>query len=323
MKKKRIRLGTRGSDLALAQTNQVMAAIQKEFPEAEIERIILRTQGDKILDKPLLDFGGKGVFVSEFEAALREKRIDLAVHSAKDMPMELGDGLVIAGALPRADARDVLVIRKGGLSSILSSEQIGIPTNEVNKNMKQGNTGGLNRDFVVGTGSLRRQFQIEKLYPKVICKSVRGNVPTRLQKLRDGEYDGVILAAAGLGRLELLEEEDLEYRFFSYDEMIPAGGQGIIAIEGRKGDQTAAMVQEISDGTAYDELMTERKALEILNAGCHEAIGIISQYHEGSVRIRLIREVDGQVFRQDETAGEKDGLALAARMAESVRNGGS
>lgn len=287
--KERIRIGTRGSELALAQTNQVIAAIEKRFPEMEVERVILRTKGDKILDKPLLEFGGKGVFVTEFEEALKEKRIDFAVHSAKDMPMELGDGLVIAGVLPRADARDVLVTRKDVLFS---------------------------KELVIGTGSLRRQFQLRRIYSQAICKSIRGNVPTRLEKLRHGEYDGVVLAAAGLERLGLLKEEDLEYRFFSYDEMVPAGGQGIIAIEGRKEDVLTKMIQEISSQAAYNELMAERKILRHLNAGCHEAIGTIAQYDKEVVQIHFIQEKKGQITRMNETVRAEDGLELAGRMAE-------
>ncbi len=287
--KEKIKLGTRGSSLALAQANQVIAALHKRFPDVEIETVVLRTQGDKILDRPLLDFGGKGAFITEFEEAISEGRIDLAVHSAKDMPAELGDGLVIAGALPRADARDVLVTRKG--------------------------VDGLR---IVGTGSLRRQCQLSSLCPGVICKGIRGNVPTRLMKLRSGEYDGLVLAAAGLKRLGLLHEEDLEYRFFSLDEMVPAGGQGIIAVEGRKGDGTTDMIAEISDSRAYAELALERNVLEIFNAGCHEAVGVISECRRDSVCIRIVREVDGQVLKLNRSVGAMEGRRLAEEMAHSM-----
>lgn len=273
---RRIRIGTRGSALALAQTNQVIQALHRKFPEVETETVILRTQGDKILEKPLLSFGGKGVFVTEFEEALQRGQIDLAVHSAKDMPMELADSLTLAGVLLRADARDVLVTKRGALQE--------------------------EQELAVGTGSLRRQFQLKKLFPQMLCQNIRGNVPTRLQKLRDGEYDGLVLAAAGLERLGLLEEEDLEYRFFSYDEMIPAGGQGIIAIEGRRGDDISRMAEQISDEQTHRELAVERKLLYGLNAGCQEAVGVISEYGKEQLRIRLIREWKGLVIHIDETA---------------------
>lgn len=288
--KNMIRIGTRGSSLALAQTNQVVAALKERFPEVQAERVILRTQGDKILDKPLVDFGGKGVFITEFEDAIRDGRIDLAVHSAKDMPMELGEGLVIAGVMPRADAGDVLVKRKG-----------------------------INGLSVVGTGSPRRQCQFKRLYPQVTCKGIRGNVTTRIARLRNGEYDGLVLAAAGLERLGLLEEEDLEYYFFSFDEMVPAGGQGIIAVEGRKEDDASNMVKEISDDRTFHELEAERKILEVLDAGCHEAVGAIAQCQKDLMRIRLIREANGEILKMDETAEIWQSQKLAVEMAQSIR----
>lgn len=273
----------------MAQTNQVIAAFRTRFPDVEIETVVLQTRGDKILDRPLVDFGGKGIFITEFEDAVRSGEIDLAVHSAKDMPIELGKGLVIAGVMPRADARDVFVTRKE--SGCLS---------------------------VVGTGSLRRQCQLKSLYPQAVCKGIRGNVTTRLSKLRNGEYDGLILAAAGLERLGLLEEEDLEYCFFSFDEMVPAGGQGIIAIEGRSEDDISNMVKEISDDRSFYELKLEREILGVLDAGCHEAVGTLSQCSNASVRIRLIREMNGEVFKLDETAGLSEGRRLAMEMAKAV-----
>ncbi|MGN0306731.1 MAG: hydroxymethylbilane synthase [Lachnospiraceae bacterium] len=145
-----IRIGTRGSRLALMQTEMVIVSLKRIIPDWTIETVVLHTRGDKLLDKPLVEFGGKGLFITEFEEALTEGRIDLAVHSAKDMPMKLADDLVIAAALPRADARDVLVIKKGA-----------------------------KENPVIGTGSLRRQFQLKAIYPHMQCVSIRGNVPTR------------------------------------------------------------------------------------------------------------------------------------------------
>lgn len=288
----KIKIGTRGSDLAIAQTNQVIAALERAFPNIIAETVILKTEGDKILDKPLPEFGGKGVFVTAFEEALLEGRIDLAVHSAKDMPMELAKGLVIAGVLKREDARDVLVMRR----DIKEKE-----------------------DLVIGTGSLRRKLQIQTIYPKAVYQGIRGNVPTRLHKLREREYDAVVLAAAGLKRLGLQAEKDLVYRYFSYDEVVPAGGQAIIAIEGRKEDMVTRMVQEISDEIAFAELMTERSILQILEAGCHEAVGALAQYTEDSVRIRMIREIQGTVLKEDETAGSEQGMELAKKLVVRMK----
>lgn len=287
--KKQIKIGTRGSSLALAQTNEVAAALQARFPDVETETVILQTRGDRILDRPLTDFGDKGVFTAEFEDMVGNGKIDLAVHSAKDMPMELGTGLMVAGVMPRADARDVLVTRKG--------------------------SGCL---LAVGTGSPRRQSQLRRLFSQAVCRGIRGNVATRLSKLRNGEYDGLILAAAGLERLGLLREEDLEYRFFSFDEMVPAGGQGIIAVEGRREDEISNMVRAISDSRSYYELEIERKVLGLLDAGCQEAVGVVAQCGKDSVRIRLIREVNGRIFKMDETAGFPEAGELAVKMAESA-----
>lgn len=295
MKEKRtVRIGTRGSRLALAQTELVIAALKKKYPLITVEQVILRTKGDRILDQPLLNFGGKGVFVTEFEEALYDGRIDLAVHSAKDMPMELGEGLVIAGTLPREDARDVLVIRKG-----IRLVEMASP--------------------VIGTGSQRRQFQLKKLYPNGVFLGIRGNVPTRLQKLLDGTCDGVVLAMAGLKRLGLEQEPEYEYRPFTYEEMVPAGGQGIIVVEGRQGDEATEMVRQISDEKAYLELETERRVLEALDAGCHAAIGTLAQVTEQEIRIRIREDWKGQILKADRTGELSGRIRMAGELAAGIK----
>ena len=286
---KRIKIGTRGSELALAQTNQVIAKLKEQFPDLELETVVLHTEGDKILDRPLLDFGGKGVFITEFEEALLDGRIDLAVHSSKDIPMELSDGLTIAGTLKREDARDVLVTKKG-------------------MQIKDG------AGIVIGTGSLRRQFQLKTLYPKIQCINIRGNVQTRLKKILQGQCDGVVLAAAGLKRLGLTGEAEFDYRYFSYEEMIPAGGQGVIAMEGRNGDFITERIREISDRKAYRELETERKVLKLLDAGCHEAVGVISEIQEEQIVLQLIQEKEGKIYRRQ----GKDRLERRLQLAENL-----
>lgn len=289
----KIRIGTRGSALALAQTKLVIAELQKKAPGIECETVVIRTKGDKLLDRPLIDFGGKGAFVTEFENLLHSGEIDLAVHSAKDMPAELGEGLVIAGVLPREDARDVLVTLKD------------VKLSELEKPL-------------LGTGSLRRQFQCGRLYPNAEFIPIRGNVPTRLQKLKDKACDGVILAAAGLKRLGLFEEADYAYRCFSYEEVVPSGGQGIIAIEGRAQDAISELVKQISDMAAEAELETERKVLQLLGAGCHEAIGVISQASSGQISLRVIREQEGQVTQSDGTAAIEQRSRLAQELVERM-----
>lgn len=289
-----VRIGTRGSKLALAQTELVIAAWRKKYPRIALEPVIIRTKGDKILDRPLLDFGGKGVFVTEFEEALYDGRIDLAVHSAKDMPMKLGDNLVIAGTLPREDARDVLVSREGRNPVELENP-------------------------VIGTGSARRQFQLKKLYPHAKVVGIRGNVTTRLQKLQDRDCDGVVLAMAGLKRLGILDEKDYDFRIFSNDEMIPAGGQGIIAVEGRCGDEISDMVRQISDEAAFMELEAERRVLEVLEAGCHAAIGVAAQVKEQEIRLWIRTEWKGQTLERDETAACSERILLAERLALDIK----
>ena len=182
--KKVIRLGTRKSPLAMAQARLAAEAIERAFPELTAELVPIVTRGDRILDRPLVEFGGKGAFISEFERALLEGRIDGAVHSAKDMPEELAKGLVIAAALPREDAGDVLVTVKG-------------------RPLPDG-------PFLVGTGSPRRQVQIGEMR-NARCALLRGNIQTRLNKLREGENDAILLAAAGLKRMGLLSDPEVSF----------------------------------------------------------------------------------------------------------------
>ncbi len=292
--RKVIRIGTRGSKLALIQTEMVLEELKKKYPDWEMERVIISTKGDQMLNKPLTDFLGKGVFITEFEEALLTGQIDLAVHSSKDMPMELAEGLVIAGVLPRADARDVLVTRKG----LLEAKKL--------------------LDITVGTGSVRRQIQLKKLYPDINCVSIRGNVPTRLQKIRDGEVDAVLLAAAGLSRLGMLKEAEFDYRFFSYEEMLPAGGQGIIAMEGRDGDEIARLAGAVSDEKAYYELETERSIMKQLEAGCHEPIGIISCIEQEEISVQVIREKNGIFQKQEGRAPVRQRLELARKLVNGL-----
>lgn len=295
----KIRIGSRGSALALAQTKLVEQELQRHCPDLEVETVIIRTKGDEIQNKPLWEFGGKGVFITEIEEALQRGHIDLAVHSAKDMPMELGDRLVIAGVLPREDARDVLVTRNGS------------------------NPAGMEHP-VIGTSSLRRQFQMKEIFPHAVLTGIRGNVPTRLQKLADGACDGVILAAAGLKRLGMDREEEYEYRYLSPEEMLCAGGQGIIMIEGRSGHFATGLAEQISDQRTFLELLAERKVLETLQAGCHGAIGVYAQAEDERLRIRICREVDKKIFRSDETIklsaenSREQALCLAKKLAESL-----
>ncbi len=260
----KIRIGTRKSNLALAQTNLVIEEMKRIEPEVEVEIVSISTKGDRILDQPLLSFGGKGVFVEEFESKIQKGEIDIAVHSAKDMPMELMDDLCIVSVLKREDPRDVLVTRKGTLWD-------------------------KNTHSVIGTSSLRRKMQIEN-YGNVKCKDLRGNVNTRLQKLENGEYDGIILAMAGLKRLGLERDERFDMTPFDCETFIPAGGQGIIAIEGLKTSLFSELFEKIDHKATRQELLFERQVLKNLNAGCHEPIGVFSKVEDEKLKGYLMSE---------------------------------
>lgn len=289
--KETIRIGTRKSKLAMVQTNTIISMLSELAPNTKFEIIPISTIGDEILDKPLVQFGGKGVFVDVFEDALLNGKIDLAVHSAKDMTMELPKGLGILGIPKREDPRDVLVTYNRQLSEESRA--------------------------VIGTSSLRRQFQIQKYY-QAECSSLRGNVPTRLEKLKKGEYDGIILAVAGLKRLGLMAEEDFKYRIFSTEEFVPAAGQGILAVEGRLEEELSELVSGINDKETAISLMTERRVLEKLNAGCHEAIGVYSEVSAGILKIEAIYKREDGIIRVKEEVPIEDYLSAADRAADKL-----
>lgn len=271
--KNTVKVGTRGSKLALAQTELVIKALRERFPQVDFQMVTMSTRGDRDTSRALLEFGGKAVFVEEFEEAILKGDIDIAVHSAKDMPMEIMEGLAISGTLPRACPQDVLIY-------------------------KSGRSFDRNDSFVVGTSSLRRQYQIRDMYPNAECKNLRGNVGTRIQKLEDGEYDAIILAAAGLERLGIIDgsaecvevhKDELTFRYLSTESMLPAACQGIIAIETRTSGEASDMVREINDTEAYTQLICERTVLNRLNAGCHEPIGVYSELYGDHMKLSLMK----------------------------------
>lgn len=271
--KKTVKVGTRGSKLALAQTELVIKALNERFPQVDFQMVTMSTRGDRDTSRTLLEFGGKAVFVEEFEEAILKGDIDIAVHSAKDMPMEIMEGLTISGTLPRACPQDVFIY-------------------------KSGRSFDRNDSFVVGTSSLRRQYQIRDMYPNAVCKNLRGNVGTRIQKLEDGEYDAIILAVAGLERLGIIDgsagclevqKDKLTFRYLSIESMLPAACQGIIAIETRTSGEVYDMVRAINDTEVYTQLTCERAVLNRLNAGCHEPIGVYSELHGDHMKLSLMK----------------------------------
>lgn len=264
-----INIGTRGSRLAIRQAELVAAALRKRFPDTVFQLVTMSTRGDREKNRALLEFGGKAVFVEEFEEAIADGRIDMAVHSAKDMPMELMSGLVIGGVLPRACPQDVMIYRA---------------------DRTYDRTSGL----VIGTSSLRRQYQIKELYKGAVCRPLRGNVGTRLDKLRNGEYDAIILAAAGIERLGLDSCDGLIYEYLSLEDMTPAACQGIIAIETRAEGVSHDMALAVSDETSYRQLICEREVLKLVGAGCHEPIGVYSEIDGDDVNLSLFRGTEEQ-----------------------------
>lgn len=256
----KIKIGTRKSDLALAQTGMVIESLRNAFPGIETEIIHIATKGDKIIDKPLKNIGGKGVFVSEIEYALQCSDIDIAVHSAKDLPICLGDNLEISGVLKRGNYRDVLV----------TCPEKSIQSDEI---------------FTVGTGSLRRRLNMQRLYPNVIFREIRGNVDTRLQKLKDGAYDGIILAAAGLERLGLYSSEEFSFTAFDSNEFLPSACQGIIAVESRKNDSVTPIIQRISDINTFYCFEAERSVLRLLDADCMTPVGAFAETDGKNIRL--------------------------------------
>ena len=265
-----IKIGTRKSKLALIQTDIVKDKIKKAFPEIEVEIVKIDTKGDQILDKSLTSFGGKGVFTAELEAELLSGAVDIAVHSAKDMPMDFPEGLEIGAVLDRADVRDTFVTTTG-------------------KTLEE-----LEPGSIVGTSSLRRELLIKEINPYVNIKLLRGNVQTRLSKLRDGQYDGIILAAAGIERLGYEKEEGLHYQYLDPDVFLPAAGQGILAVESRTEDaEMAEILAAIHSEKAECLLMAERAFLKTIGGSCNAPAAALCREENGEFSMRAIYVKDG------------------------------
>ncbi|MDO4268407.1 MAG: uroporphyrinogen-III C-methyltransferase [Eubacteriales bacterium] len=264
-----LRIGTRKSRLAMIQTEIVKRAVLEHFPEAEIQVVPMSTKGDQLLDRSLTSFGGKGAFTKELETALLGGKIDLAVHSAKDMPMELPRGLHMGAVLKREEAGDVLVTLSG------------IPA------------GQLPAGSVIGTGSLRRQIQISAMNPGVSTKLLRGNVQTRIEKLRQGQYDGILLAAAGLRRLGLEAEPGLHLEYLDKSRFVPAAGQGFLAVESRCG-QWEPVLEAIHSQEAAAELFAEREFLRLLGGGCNAPCGAYCRKEAGGLVMTVMYAGDSR-----------------------------
>ena len=292
-----LRLGTRGSPLALAQAHMVRQALASAhgLPADRIELSVIRTSGDRIQDRPLSEVGGKGLFTKEIEEALIAGAIDLAVHSSKDMPTVLPAGLVLAAFLPREDPRDAFVsLRARSLSDL-----------------PQGAT--------VGTASLRRQAMVKRSRPDLAVVPLRGNVETRLRKLDEGVADATLLALAGLKRLGLADKATA---VLDVDAFLPAVGQGAIGIETRIDDaRTRELLQLIDHADTASALAAERAFLAVLDGSCHTPIAGHATVAAGRLRFRgMIVKPDGsEAHETAREGGISDAEALGADAGHELR----
>ena len=254
-------IGTRGSALALWQAHAVQDALREAMPELETEIRVISTKGDRILDKPLEQIGDKGLFTKELEAALVAGEVDICVHSMKDVPAELPQGCRIAAMLPRADVRDVLVCGPRIAGALALAD---VPAGAR-----------------LGTGSLRRVAQLRALHPHIEPAPIRGNVDTRLAKAQGAEYEGAVLAAAGVIRMG--GEEHIA-AYIPVEEMLPAVGQGAIGIELREDDERACRACElVNDVETYACVEAERRILQSLEGGCQVPLGAYVRYEEDNL----------------------------------------
>ena len=311
-----LRIGTRGSELALFQADAVAAQLRAKTG-LECETVVIRTSGDKLADAFLAQIGGKRLFVKEIEDALLEGRIDLAVHSSKDMPVILPEGLRIAGVLPREDARDAVILPAGerwGPASAGPSE----PALSVEALVSRlGNTPR------IGTSSVRRTAQLARLFPGASFVPIRGNLGTRLRKLDAGEYDALVLASAGLIRLEQRARISVSLPIAA---CVPAPGQGIIAVEIRaEDDRVATPVAAIDDARARAALDAERAVVVRLGGGCQMPIGAHAAVDGSLLTLTaIVLSLDGARAIRAETRGDASNAAGAGTaVAEDLLSRGA
>lgn len=294
-----LRIGTRGSQLALWQARWVQSAIMRRQPDVEVDLLIIKTQGDKILDVPLAKVGGKGLFVKEIEEALLDGRIDLAVHSMKDMPAELPPGLTIC-AVPK---------RENPLDALISIEHDSLD------DLPQGAR--------VGTSSLRRSAQLKHLRPDLEIVSLRGNLDTRLKKLETTDLSAIVLAAAGLTRLGLA---DRITTYLNEEQMLPAVGQGALCIETRDEDPSVqSIVGQLDDPDTRTAVMAERAFLKRLEGGCQVPIAGHAKTEGSSLRLcGLVADLDGRNIIKNTMAGQAEHADhLGRSLGEDLLNRGA
>jgi hydroxymethylbilane synthase len=297
MAKDIIKIGTRGSQLALYQANKVKFEINRLFPAVHTDIKVIQTKGDKILDVALSKIGDKGLFTKEIEIALLDGSIDIAVHSLKDLSTELPEGLKLGAVLERGEFRDALVHKK-------------------NKKLHE-----LSENDVIATSSLRRRAGLAKYNPEIKIIDIRGNVSTRLQKMEEGHCDGMIMAAAGLQRLGL---DDNITQILDEDELLPAVGQGAIAIENRVGDiEIDFFLNQINHRQTYIAVSAERAYMRTLQGGCQVPVGVYTSIEENKIILKgFIASVDGKKYLSNTIEGstndpEKAGENLAVKLIDA------
>jgi hydroxymethylbilane synthase len=294
-----LRIGTRGSLLALTQSEFIKRSLEQLWPDLRVELKIIKTTGDRIQDVPLAKVGGKGLFVKEIEDALLSREVDLAVHSMKDVPAELPSGLEIGVVPEREDARDVLITHRGS------------------------NLAELPEGAVLGTSSLRRAAQVKRLRPDLRVEMLRGNLDTRLKKLEQGLYDAIILAAAGLHRMGW---KDRITAYFDPAEFIPAIGQGALGLELRSDDDAtrhcAAPLHHADTAVAVE---AERAFLQTLEGGCQVPIGGHATVSGDRVELRgLVASIDGrEIVERRGVAPRTEAAALGRRIATELLEAGA
>ena len=284
-----VRIGTRGSALALAQAAWVKQRLEEEYPGGKVETLVIKTSGDRFLDTPVKAIGGKGIFVKEIEEALLRNEIDLAVHSLKDLPTEIAPGLTLAAMPEREDPRDVLI----SLNHVPLS---GLPGNSR-----------------IGTGSLRRRAQLSHYRKDLSVVPIRGNIDTRLRKLDRGEFDALVMAAAGLKRM------GWEHRISEYlapEICLSAVAQGALGLESREGDWVAERIAFLRHPPTAMEVMAERALLRRLGGGCQLPVAARAWFEKGKIRLMgVVAEVDGGKLFRAEISGEAD---RAERLGEEL-----
>ncbi len=292
-----IKIATRKSQLAIWQAEHVAGLLESLDPVESVELVRLSTRGDEILDRSLQKIGGKGLFIKELEIAMQDGRADLAVHSMKDVPAEMPEGFCLAAILERASHADALVSNGVAFADLAEGA-------------------------VIGSSSLRRQAQLRALRPDLVIKPLRGNVNTRLAKLDAGEYDAIILAAAGLERLGL--DERITYRF-EPAEMLPAASQGVIGIECLDNNiELKAVLSELNHGPTVRTTSAEREVARFLDASCQSPVAAHAVMADEQLTITALAALpDGtEVLRETASGDGADAVAIGARVATLLREQG-